>query len=322
MAFNTTNATAFIEQEVYSRFILENLHDGLLPDTFSRNVSDFGSGDRLNIPVIGSATIQDVEEEVPMTYNAIDTGRVYLNITDYVGDAWSVSDILRQDGYMIESLMSERAKEGTRALQEFFETRFLEAANLGQAQDGTNEINGFAHRLVADNTSATATLDHFRVMKLAFDKAKAPIAGRVCFVDPVVEATLNELFTMTKPTAGSTENYGFEGIVREGFERNHRFVANIFGWDIWTTNYLPVGSLGNGGTPIADGVANIFMCVGSDQHKPIMRAWRMNPKTETRRNFELKRDEYDIRARFGIGVQRTDTLGVLVTSASNYTTEA
>lgn len=329
MAHNTTNSTAVIEQEVYSRFIVDNLHDGLLPDSFSRNVADFGSGERLNIPVIGSATVQDVEEEVPMSYNAIDTGRVYLQITDYVGDAWSVTDILRQDGYLVESLMSERAKEGTRAMQEHFETRFFEAANAGQTDDNLNVINGFNHRIAPDltnNTASLATLDHFRQMKLAFDKAKVPQGGRVAFVDPVVEATLNALFTMTANTAGGggNYNYNFEGLVRNGFERDHRFVASIFGWDVWTTNYLPRGSFTGASDDdgadetITDAVANVFMCIGSDSTKPVMRAWRMAPKTESRRNFELKRDEYDIRARFGLGVQRVDTLGVLITSASNY----
>jgi hypothetical protein len=35
----TTNTRAFIEAEQYSSFILLNLHDGLLPDSFYRNVS-------------------------------------------------------------------------------------------------------------------------------------------------------------------------------------------------------------------------------------------------------------------------------------------
>ena len=32
----TTNTRAFIESEVYSDFILMNLHDGLLPESFYR----------------------------------------------------------------------------------------------------------------------------------------------------------------------------------------------------------------------------------------------------------------------------------------------
>lgn len=43
------NSTAFIESEQYSAFILRNLHDGMLPGNFFRNVSDFGSGTTLNI---------------------------------------------------------------------------------------------------------------------------------------------------------------------------------------------------------------------------------------------------------------------------------
>lgn len=45
----TSNTRAFIEAEQYSSFILLNLHDGLLPETFFRDVSDFGSGTTLNI---------------------------------------------------------------------------------------------------------------------------------------------------------------------------------------------------------------------------------------------------------------------------------
>jgi len=49
MSQNRANSAAFIESEQYSAFILRNLHDGLLPGSFFRNVSDFGSGTTLHI---------------------------------------------------------------------------------------------------------------------------------------------------------------------------------------------------------------------------------------------------------------------------------
>ena len=52
----TANTTAFIEAQQYSQFILANLHDGLLPDNWTRDVSDFGSGTTLNIKTVGVAT--------------------------------------------------------------------------------------------------------------------------------------------------------------------------------------------------------------------------------------------------------------------------
>lgn len=49
MSQTRANSQAFIEAEQYSAFILRNLEDGLLPGTFYRNVSDFGSGTTLHI---------------------------------------------------------------------------------------------------------------------------------------------------------------------------------------------------------------------------------------------------------------------------------
>jgi hypothetical protein len=311
---NTGNTTAFIEAQQYSQFILENLYDGLLPDTFTRDVSDFPTGTTLNIKTVGTATLQDVSEEEPLKYTAIDTGTITLTITDYIGDAWSISDVLRMDGSQIEQLHAMRAQASTRALQEYFETRFLERCNAAQTNANANTINGVGHRLSSAESNNVVSLNHFLVMKLAFDKANAPMNGRVAFVDPVVEATINKLYA----TAGVAYNPMFEGIINEGFGRDHQFVRNIFGWDVYTSNRLYKGAVSDGTTNITSGVANVFMCVADDGTKPIMRAWRQMPKTETRRNFELKRDEFDVTARFGIGAQRVDTIGILGTSASSY----
>lgn len=90
MSQNRGNSTAFIEAEQYSAFILRNLNDGLLPSTFYRNVSDFGSGSTLHIKTTGAVTVQDGAEEVPFEYTPIESGEVTMTITDYVGDAWYV----------------------------------------------------------------------------------------------------------------------------------------------------------------------------------------------------------------------------------------
>lgn len=312
----TTNTTAFIEAQQYSQFILQNLHDGLLPDNWTRDVSDFGSGTTLNIKTVGTATIQDVQEDTPLSYQAIDTGNVTLSITDYIGDAWYITDVLRMDGAQVEQLHSMRAMESTRALQERVETRFLEVCNSSQTASDLNNINGFKHRFVASGTGQIVTLNDFRDMKLSFDKANVPQAGRIAIVDPVVEATLNGLFTTT---ASTDFNIRFEGMVTEGFAQEHKFVANIFGWDIWTSNRLPTtASETIDSVTVTGGVANVFMSVLDDQTKPIMRAWRQQPRVETERNMKNKRDEFDVTSRFGFGAQRLDSLGILLTDSATY----
>lgn len=309
----TTNTRSFIESEQYSTFILMNLHDGMLPDSFYRNVSDFGSGETLHIKTVGSVTIQEAAEDTPLVYSPIETGEVTMQMTDYIGDAWYVTDDLREDGTSIDMLMSQRSVESTRAIQENFETRFLETAEAGQVNADPNTINGFPHRIASAESDNTFVLGHTIAMKLAFDKANVPDEGRVFIVDPIVEAKLNGLVTITHDVT----DFG-KRILEQGLARGQRMLMNLYGWDIMTSNRLPRGSFSDGTTTVADGVANIFMCVLDDQTKPVMAAWRRQPKAEGERNKDRARDEFVVRARWGFGVQRVDTLGVLITSATNY----
>ena len=311
----TTNSQAFIEAEQYSSFILTNLHDGLMPAVWYRDVSDFGSGTTLNIKTIGSATIQEVEEDSSITYNAIDTGNVTLSITDYVGDAWYVSDVLRQDGSQVEQLMAERSAESTRAIQEHFETRYFEVCNSVQTDVNANTINGFAHRIsstvATSGSENTLDLADLVKMKLSFDKANVPYAGRVGAIDPVCAATLDNKTTVTHDVT----SFG-EKILMSGFDRDHEFLVNLYGWNLITSNRLAKGTFSDGTTSVAGGVANVFMSVLDDNTKPIMAAWRQQPSVEGERNKDRGRDEFVARARWGIGAQRLDTLGIYITSAT------
>jgi len=328
MSQNTTNTTAFIEAQQYSQFILENLEDALLPEGMWRDVTDFGSGTTLNIKTVGTVTLQDAAEDVPLAFNPIDTGTITLAITDYVGDAWKVTDDLREDGSQIDTLMSMRAMESTRAIGEHHETKFLTAANAGQTATSVNAVNGFPHRWVAGGASGTSrnmTFADFVSMKLSFDKAGVPQAGRIAIVDPIVEATINSLVLNT-----TSVNYNpqFEGLMTTGFASSHRFVRNIMGFDVYTSNFLPVKTatetidasaydLANDTAEVGD-VANIFMCVADDGCKPVMHAWRRMPKTEGWRDEETRSDKFQVTSRFGFSVQRKDTLGVIWTDNATY----
>jgi len=306
----TSNTQAFIEAEQYSSFILHTLHDGLLPDSFYRNVTDFMSGTTLNIKTVGNVTLQEAAENTPLTYNPIETGNITLAITEYDGDAWYVTDDLREDGTDINLLMAERGQASTRAFQEVFETKFLAACNNAQTDANANTINQRPHRIASAETNDIFALQHLVEMRLAFDKANVPAEGRVFICDPVVEATLNGLVTITHDVTP----FG-ASILEKGLASGQRFVNSLFGWDIIQSNRLPTGSFGDG-TASVTGVANIFMCVLDDQTKPIMGAIRRMPKVEGERNKDRGRDEFITRSRYGFGAQRLDSLGVLITSAT------
>ena len=320
MAQTTGNSTSFIEAQQYDTHILENLHDGLLPTNFYRNVSNFGSGTTLNIKTIGSVTLQEITENEDLTYNPIDSGNVQLSITDYVGSAWYVTDILRQDGAQVEALHAAQSTENLRAIQENFETRFLATMNAGQTAGDRNLVNGFSHRFKASGTNLTLNEADLIDMRLSFDKANVPMMGRIAIVDPVSAAAFSKRAQLTSNLDASSSLT--QSLVKDGFAKEHQFVTTLYGWDIWTSNRLPEISgetltLADGtSSGSTSGVANIFMCIADDNCTPGMVAWRQPPKTETGRNRSKKRDEFDQTARWGVGVQRVDTLGVIVTSAT------
>jgi hypothetical protein len=311
---NTQTNRQFIEAEQYSQFILTNLEDGLLPESIYRNVSDFGNGETLHIKTIGDAQIQYVEEERPITYTPIESGEVLMHITEYVGDGWYITDKMREDGSQIEALQAARAKKATRAIQEYFETKAFDTLNAAQTAADTNAINGFARRAVASGANATVDIQDLIKMKLAFDKGEVPVGGRIAIVDPVFGATLDSKFNLTYNV---NQNPMFSALLAQGWDRDHKYYGEIMGWHIVSSNRLPkIASETIGGTSVTNGVANLFLNIADDQTKALMASWRRMPKVEGERNKDMRRDEFVTTARWGFGVQRVDTLGVLLTSAT------
>lgn len=304
----TTNTRAFIESEQYSQFILMTLKDGMLPETFYRNVSDFGSGETLNIKTIGTVTLQETEEDTALAYNPIESGNIPFKITEYKGDAWYVTDDLREDGAQISQLMSARAAESTRAIQEVFETDFLKTAASYYATGGAgagspNEINGQPHLIPSKHASGEFELGQLIQARLSFDKANVPGEGRVFICDPSVEATLNKLVTITHDVT----EFGKQ-ILERGLASGQRFLMNLYGFNIITSNRLHVADYSDGTTSLSNAVGNLAMCVVDDHCKPIMGAWRRLPSVEGERNKDRRRDEFVTTCRYGHGIQRLDTM--------------
>lgn len=324
MSQDTNNTAAFINAEQYSQFILTQLPETLLPDTFSRDVSDFGSGTTLNIKTVGTRTIQDVSENVPLTSSPIDSNTITMTIDEYTGDRWHVSDELREDGDQVDTLMQMSAMESTRAMAEDFESKYMVQAGItSQTLNNANNVNGFAHRFVGGGTANVIEVADFAFMNLVFNKAKVPQAGRIALVDASVGFTLDTLTNIVNVS----NNPMFEGMVTEGFAQDHKFVKNIYGWDIWTTNLIATAATNESGLFERDGstgpaattvgyAANVFQSILDDNTRPIMKAWRRQPSTEAWRNPEERRDEAQVTARFGFGTQRKDTIGVILTNTA------
>ena len=321
----TTNTDPAIRAIVHSETMLEVLQDGFLPDMLMRDVTDFGDGTQLQIPTIGEMTLFDLEENQPTPTSAIDTGKIFLNITKHRGVAGFVTDELKEDGYKAAAVEAAIVPQSLRAIKESFETDLLATAvgttNSMVTLGDPNAINGFDHRWIANGTNNTLTLADFIHAKLAFDKANVPDEGRIFIIDPIAEATLNSLTNLVNVS----NNPQFEGMVTTGFSKNRRFVRSIFGFDVWVSNRLPriasesiTSVSAPGAASITNGVNNIFMSIAGDETKPFMGAMRRMPRVEGSRNVSERRDEFHTTARWGFAMQRAESLISVITSETSF----
>lgn len=328
MSSYTGNSEALRRQVVYSQTILDEMRDNnFLPEGLARDVSDFGDGDTLKITTFGEAVLVDLDpENTPIPTNSVDTGRIDLVINKFVGGGFYMTDQNKEDSHQAAQLDAAIPSKMMAALKENYETDLLATANR-QTIATPNAVNGFAHRYIASGTSGVITMDDFIYAKLAFDKIGMPESGRIVVVDPLVEATLNTII----PLSAISNNPMFEGLVNTGFGQNMRFSKNIFGFDVYVTNRLPtvasetidttsisVAAPSGNGVLATAGVVNQFMCISDDMTTPYMSAWRRKPKVEYYREASAERDVYQLSARWGMGIQRPQSLISLVTAADKY----
>lgn len=319
----TASQAPLIKAQVFSEFMLELIVDGYLPDGMHRDVSDFGDGETLFIPVMGETVLRDYVEDTGVEFDPVDTGQIMLTITEYVSAATYVTDKLKQDAYKAAALEAAIPKEHLRVIKDRYESDLLAQANK-QTLGNLNTINGFAHRWIANSatTPGVLTMEDFIYAKLSADKAFMPEENRIAIVDPLTEAAINML------AGNQAFNYNpmFKGIAESGFAKGKKFLRNIYGWDIYVSNRLArnaaaetiTSPTAGTSTTLSGGIANIFGCFADDQHTPFMGAMRQMPSSEGFRNTTFKRDEYSTTSRWGFGLQRPESLIVIVSSPTAY----
>src|SRR5690606_5921645 len=133
-------------------------------------------------------------------------------------------------------------------------------------------------------------------------------------VDPSVEYQLSTLTNLVNVS----NNPKWEGIVESGMSSGIRWVTNIYGFDVYTSNFLPKGFTETiVGDSVTNGVASIFFSATPDA-LPFMGAVRQAPKVDSEFNKDLQREEYVTTTRYGFKLYRPENL-VTVLSAPDIT---
>lgn len=314
MSMTTGNTGALRRSELWSAQLKEALKDELEAQKWVNWLSSFPDGDQFTIPSIGEAIVTDYTEDNPVTYSALDTGEFAFTITEYVSSAHYITKKAMQDSYYGAQLLASFVPKEARAIAENVETKILalaaSGASGGQTASSTNAINSAAHRFVGTGTSEAIAVADFARALYSLKKANLPDTNLMAIVDPSVEYTLNTLTNLTNVS----NNPKWEGIITSGLASGRRFVKNIFGFDVYVSNYLPRSQNETiGGLTTAAGVANIFFSAASTELLPFMGAWRQMPEVDGAYNKDFQRDEYVTTARYGLKVYRPENLVVVLT---------
>lgn len=306
--FSTSNNEHLIRAQLWSSQIKDTLEDELFAQRYVDWISDFPDGDTINIPSIGQAEVLDYEEGQAIRYTAMDTGNFTFSINKYKSSATYITNKMKQDSFYMNRLVSSFVPKQARAIATAMEADVLAVGPDGQVASSLNNINGAAHRFVASGTNEVIAPQDFAKAKYALQKANVPMSNLVAIVDPSVEYTLSTLSNIVQVS----NNPHWEGIVRTGMSTGMRFICNIYGFDVYTSNYLKSGiveTVNNKSTTA--GVANLFFSATPDV-LPFVGHMRQPPKVDSEYNKDHQRDEYVTTCRYDFKLFRPENLVVVL----------
>lgn len=308
----TSNTGQLIRTDVWSAELKEILREELQAMKYVDWRADFPDGDKLHIPQIADAISDDYTEDTQITYNALGTTDFELLIDVYKSSGHYITRKMMQDSYYMNELVSSFVPKQARAILEAAETDILAKPNAAYAANGAAAIDGVAHRVAGSGAGDTIAVADFAYAMYALKKAHVPQTNMVAIVDPSVEYQLNTLSQLTTVS----NNPRWEGIVRDGIASGMRFVANVYGFDVYTSNFLPSvadtallqkdgSTAGNFAT--TNGVANYFFSATSDV-APIVGAMRQDPIVDREFNKDFQREELVTTARWGTKLFRPENM--------------
>lgn len=313
--FTSTAPDYQVRASIYSSQLKDVLYADLMSTSYVDWLTDFPDGTTFNIPSIGQMEVDNYQEDTAIKYRAFATGNFQFSITEYLSSATYITEKDKQDSYISAQIMATFVPKAHRAIMERVETDILKLQS-GQTASDPNTINGGDHRFVASGTNTSVSIKDFAKALYALKKANVPQTNLIAIVDPSVEYTLNTLTNLVNVQ----NNPMWEGIIANGIATGMRFVKNIYGFDVYTSQFLATGvnetvvSGGVSGTTTS-GVANLFFSAAGDI-KPFKGAWRQMPKVDSSYNKDFQREEYVTTARYGVKLFRPENFVVCLSNTS------
>lgn len=312
------NTQFLLRTNLWSRHIKELLLDELNAMKFVRIISDFPDGTQINIPSIGEATVSDFTEGTAIKYDAMDTGNFTFAFDKYKYSAHAISEKFKRDSFYAADVIAAFVPRQHRALMEAVETDIFAKGNAGQTASNANIINLADHRWVGTGAGGAIAYPDFARAHYALTKANVPLVNLVAVVDPSVAYTIQtqaNLVNLLSPMPM------WENVIRDGAVTGFKFRFNLFGFDIYVSNYLPsiasetITTGGSAGT-VTNGVANFFFSAAPGDTLPWVGAFRQLPTVYSEFNKDLQQEEYMTIAEWGFKLYRPENQVIILTNTS------
>ena len=316
MAMTTSNTSFLQRAQVYSSELKDILREEMMAQRYVRMLDGFPDGNTFNIPSIGQAQVDNYTEDSAVTYRPLDTGNFTFTVDKYLSSATYMTKKAEQDTFYAQELMSRFVPEQERAIMEHFETTTLAAPESGVSANSNETINSISMRVGSTGTGEVITLKEFAYARYALKKQNVPDSNLVAIVDPSVEYTLNTLSNIVNVS----NNPRFEGLVRDGIATGMRFIANVYGFDVYCSNFLPTATDNalpdlagaNQDYSSTNGVVNLFF--SADQSvNPFVGAFRQQPQVDYDYNKDFQRHEFVTTARYGVKLYRPENMVRVIT---------
>ena len=314
---NTTNSALLIRTNLWSAELKEILRDEMMAQRYVRMLDGFPDGNTFNIPSIGQAQVDNYSEDAAVTYRPLDTGNFTFTVDKYLSSATYMTKKAEQDAFYSAELMSRFVPEQERAIMSHFETTTMAAPEVGITANSQESIDGVHHRLSGGNAGKIEVAD-FAYARYALKKANVPDQNLIAIVDPSVEFALNSLNDLVNVSS----NPKWEGIVRDGIATGMKFVASVYGFDVYTSNFCATatdGALpdreggGNVNFGTNNGKTNLFFSA-SQTVNPFVGAWRQAPEVDFEYNKDYQRNEFVTTARYGVKLYRPENMVRIITN--------
>jgi len=315
----TTNSAQLIRSELWSSELKDILRDEMMAQKYVRMLDGFPDGDTFTIPSIGQLAVDDYEEDTDVLFRPMDTGEFQFTITEYLSSGTYITKKAQQDAFYAAQLEAAFVPEQERAIMAHFETTTLAAPESGVSANSNQSIDGIEHRWAAGGSGAIFQVQDFARARYALKKANVPDTNLIAIVDPSVEYTLNTLTNLVSVA----DNPRWEGIVSDGIATGMKFVKNVYGFDVYTSNYLksvtdsalPTAADANVDFSTVNGKANLFFSAAQNV-SPLVGAWRQAPQVDYEYNKNKQRHEYVTTARYGVKLFRPENM-VSIVSKTN-----